>query len=165
MRYVPISVTPTLGRNAGLLNSRFLVTSCLVALFFRLLLGTSAVAGPDLHSFAGTWQGQFDGKTFITLKLIEHDGKLTGTCVHTTSLEKNARGELTHVEETQTEDSILETHLKGSELQISIPDNGNAREPMQCVLRLTGKNEGELQIVSSGADEWKPWKVKRTAVK
>lgn len=165
MRYVPISVGPTPGRDAALLNSRFLVTSCVVALFFGLLLGASAVAGPDLRSFAGTWQGQFDGKTFVTLKLIEHEGKLTGTCVHTTSLEKNARGELTNVAETQTEDSIVEAHLKGSELQISIADNGNAREPMQCALRLTGKNEGELQIVSDDAVAWKPWKVKRTGVK
>ena len=163
MRHVPISVAPDPGRHVGLLNSRFLVISCLVALFFGLLIAT-AVAGPDLHSFAGTWQGQFDGKTFITLKLIESDGKLTGTCVHTTGLEKNSKGELTHVEETQTEDPIVEAHLKESQLQISIADNGNAREPMQCVLRLTGKNGAELQIVSPGADEWKPWKIKRTGV-
>lgn len=163
MRHVPISVDPAPGSDVGLLSSRFLTASCLVALFFGLL-ATSALAGPDLHSFAGTWQGQFDGKTFITLKLIEHDGKLTGTCVHTTGLEKNSKGELTHVDETQTEDPIVEAHLKESELQVSIADNGNAREPMQCVLRLRGKNEGELQIVSPGADEWKPWKINRTAV-
>lgn len=163
MRYAPTSVDPAPGSDVGLLSPRFLTTSCLVALFFGLLM-VSAVAGPDLHSFAGTWQGQFDGKTFITLKLIERDGKLTGTCVHTTALEKNSKGELTHVDETQTEDPIVEAHLKESELQISIADNGNAREPMQCVLRLRGKNEGELQIVSPGADEWKPWKIKRTAV-
>ena len=161
MRHVPISVGPA-GRDARLLNSRFLVTSCLVALFFGLVVA-SVVAGPDLRSFAGTWQGQFNGKTFVTLKLIERDGKLTGTCVHTTSLEKNSKGELTHVAGTQTEDSILDAQLKESELQISIADNGNAQVPMQCVLRLTGKNEGELQIASSDAGEWKPWKIKRAA--
>lgn len=162
MRHLPISVTPTPGRDARLLNYRFLVTSWLVALFFGLVVA-SVVAGPDLRSFAGIWQGQFNGKTFVALKLIEHDGKLTGTCVHTTSLEKNSKGELTHVAETQTEDPILEAQLKESELQISIADNGNAQEPMQCVLRLTGKNEGELQIVSSDAGDWKPWKIKRAA--
>jgi len=119
--------------------------------------------GPDFHSFEGTWRGQFQGKTFITLKLIEHDGKLTGTCVHTTSLEKNSKGELTHVGENQTEDRILEARLKDSTLLISIADNGNAQQPMQCVVRLTGKNEGELQIVSASTDEWKPWRIARTA--
>lgn len=161
MRHLQVSVDPNPGRDAGLLNPRFLVTSCLVALFFSLLV-SSAATGPDFRSFAGTWRGQFKGKTFITLKLIEHDGKLTGTCVHTTSLEKSSKGELTHVAETQTEDPVVEAHLKESELQISIADNGNAQQPMQCVLRLKGKNEGELQIVSPG-DEWKPWKIERTA--
>ena len=162
MRHLQVSVGPNPGRDVGLLNPRFLVTGCLVALFFSLLVSSAATA-PDFRSFAGTWRGQFKGKTFITLKLIEHDGKLTGTCVHTTSLEKNSKGELTHVAETQTEDPILEAHLKESELQISIADNGDAQQPMQCVLRLTGKNEGELQIVSPGDAEWAPWKIERTA--
>jgi len=162
MRHLPVSVDPTPGRDVGLLNPRFLVTSCLVALFFSLLVGAAAT-GPDFHSFAGTWRGQFKGKTFITLKLIEHDGKLAGTCVHTTSLEKNSKGELTQIGETQTEDPIVEARLKDSGLLISIADNGNAQQPMQCVVRLTGKNEGELQIVSPGAVEWKPWKIERTA--
>ena len=121
-----------------------------VALCFSVL--AAFAAGPDFHSFVGTWR--------ITLKMIEHDGKLTGTCVHTTSLEKNSKGELTHVGETQTEDPILEARLKDSALLISISDNGDAQQPMQCVVLLTGKNEGELQIVSSS--EWKPWRIVRT---
>ena len=161
MRHLPISVNPTPGRDVGLLYSRFLVTGCLVALLFSLRLG-SAATGPDIHSFVGTWRGQFKGKTFITLKLIEHDGKMAGTCVHTTSLEKNSKGELTQVGETQTEDPIVEARLKDSGLQISIADNGNAQQPMQCLVRLTGKNEGELQIISPSAVEWKPWKIERT---
>jgi hypothetical protein len=78
-------------------------------------------------------------------------------------LEKNSKGELTRVAETQTVDSIIEARLKDSGLLISIADNGDAQQPMQCVVRLTGKNEGELQIVSSGADEWKPWRIVRTS--
>ena len=119
MRHLSVSVDPTPGRDVRLLNSRFLVTGCLVALFFSLLAG-SAATGPDIHSFVGTWRGQFKGKTFITLKLIEHDGKLEGTCVHTTSLEKNSKGELTQVGETQTEDPIVEARLKDSGLLIPL---------------------------------------------
>lgn len=85
----------------------------------------SAVAGPDLHSFAGTWQGQFNGKTFVTLKLIERDLKIDGYVRSHDGPGENARGELTHVDETQTEDPIVEAHLKESELQISIADNGS----------------------------------------
>lgn len=161
MRHLHVSVGPNPDRDARVLRPRFMVSSCLVVLFFTLLLALAAT-GLDFHSFAGTWRGQFQGKTFITLKLIEHDGKLGGTCVHTTSLEKNSKGELTHVAETQTEDPIVEARLKGSALSISIADNGDVQQPMQCVVRLTGKNEAELQIVSTGAVEWKPWKIVRT---
>src|SRR6516165_2367625 len=162
MRHLQVSVDPNPGRNARLLHSRLMFTGSLVALCFSLLVAFAAT-GPDFHSFAGTWRGQFQGKTFITLKLIDHDGKLVGTCVHTTSLEKNSKGELTHVAETQTVDPIIEARLKDSALLISIADNGNTQQPMQCVVRLTGKNEGELEIVSSGADEWKPWRIVRSA--
>src|SRR5215472_12484611 len=161
MRHLHVSVDPNPGRDARFLYPRFMVTGCLVALSFSLLL-TFAATGPDFHSFAGTWRGQFQGKTFITLKLIEHDGKLGGTCVHTTSPEKNSKGELTHVAETQTGDPIVEARLKGSALLISIADNGDAQQPMQCEVRLTGKNEAELQIVSTSAVEWKPWRIVRT---
>ena len=160
MKHLQVSVGPNPGPGC-FLHPRFVVTRCLVAWCFGVLVAFAA--GPDFHSFAGTWRGQFQGKTFITLKLIEHDGKLTGTCVHTTSLEKNSKGELTHVGESQTEDPILEARLKDSALLISIADNGNAQQPMQCAVRLTGKNEGELQIVSPSADEWKPWRIVRTA--
>ena len=159
MKHLQVSVGPNPGPGC-FLHPRFVVTSCLVALCFGVLVAFAA--GSDPHSFAGTWRGQFQGKTFITLKLIEHDGKLTGTCVHTTSLEKNSKGELTHVGENQTEDPILEARLKDSALLISIADDGNAQQPMQCVVRLTGKNEGALQIVSPSADEWKPWRIVRT---
>jgi hypothetical protein len=161
MKHLQVSVGPNLCRYAYFWRSRFVVTSCLVGLCFGVLVAFAA--GPDFHSFAGTWRGQFQGKTFITLKLIEYDGKLGGTCVHTTRLEKNSKGELTQVGETQTVDPILEARLKDSTLLISIADNGNAQQPMQCVVRLTGKNDGELQIVSSSADEWKPWRIVRAA--
>jgi hypothetical protein len=161
MRHLQVSVDPIPGRDGRFLHPRFMVTSCLVGLCFSLLVAFAS-PGPDFHSFAGTWRGQFQGKTFIKLTLIEHDGKLGGTCIRTTSLEQNSKGELTHVGETQTEDPILEARLKDSALLISVADNGNAREPLQCVVRLTGKNEGELQIVSPSAVEWKPWRIVRT---
>jgi len=75
----------------------------------------------------------------------------------------SSKGELTHVGETQTEDPILEARLKDSALLISIADNGDAQQPLQCLVRLTGKNEGELRIVSPSAGDWKPRKIVRTA--
>jgi hypothetical protein len=56
MRHLQVSVYPRPGRDAGLLNPPFLVTSCLVASFFSLLVGFAAT-GPDFHGFAGTWRG------------------------------------------------------------------------------------------------------------
>jgi hypothetical protein len=135
----------------------------LVCLFLGILSSATATTTSELHRFAGTWRGQFKGKTIVTVKLIEHDGKLTGTCIHTTSLEKNEKGELTRVGEAQTEDRILEATMNDSGLLLSIADNGDAQQPLKCVIRLTGKDEGELQIVGSADDKWNPWKIKRVA--
>ena len=127
MKHLQVSVAPN-PEPGCFLHPRFVVTSCLVALCFGVLVAFAA--GPDFHSFAGTWRGQFQGKTFITLKLIEHDGKLTGTCVHTTSLEKNSKGELTHVGENQTEEPKNEARLNDYSLHINNADKFNAKQPM-----------------------------------
>jgi hypothetical protein len=140
-----------------------LVGGCLAVCLFFGSLANSAYIVPDLHSFVGIWHGQFRGTTFVTLKLKEQDRKLVGTCLHTIRIERNSKGELIRVSETNTEDQVLATHIEEARLILLIADNGNEREPLKCAIRLTGKDAGELQVISSDGVAWKPWKVQRTS--
>ena len=76
------------------------VLSCL------LLQRASALDTPDPNqAFSGTWQAQFQSKAFVTIKLEDQNGKLTGTISHSqiqldnqgTSPARNRRTVKTHL--------------------------------------------------------------------
>lgn len=117
----------------------------------------------DSQSFVGTWHGQFKGKTFVLLKLRDEGGKVAGTVTHTTHLEMDSEGNLTSVDEMNTEDRILETRIEGDKLILKVSNNGNEEDSVQCELTLNKADQGELQMIVSPGEELKPWKVERTA--
>lgn len=124
---------------------------------------SSASLPTNLKDFSGTWQGEFKGQTFVLLNLKMSGNKLIGTCIHTVSIEKNSAGELTRVDEKNTEDQILDAHQDGKELLLKIADNGDAQNAMECAFWLTSKDQAALQVLSSDSNEWKPWKMTRTS--
>ena len=126
-------------------------------------VANSASVATSLTDFAGSWRGQFKGRTFILLNLKVSGDKLTGTCTHTVSIEKNSAGELTHVDAKNTEDQILDVRLDGNKLFLKIADNGDAQNAMECEFWLTSKDYGNLQVLGSDSGTWKPWKLVRTS--
>src|SRR5262249_22269391 len=82
---------------------------------------------------------------------------------------RNFKGSLSHARNHQRDCilvflcQILVSRGSNTRSTPSIADNGDTQQPLQCLVRLTGKNEGELRIVSSSAGEWKPRKIVRTA--
>lgn len=115
------------------------------------------------RNFAGTWEGRFQGKPFVTLKLRQENGRLTGTVVHTSHLETDLDGNLLAVYVTTKEDRILEARVTGDTLLLKIADNGDETQPAECELTLTSKNAGELQMMPPPGRKLKPWKVTRTS--
>jgi hypothetical protein len=131
-----------------------------VPLLFAQVANSASVPA-NLTDFAGGWRGQFQGRTFVHLNLKMVGDKLTGTCTHTVTIEKNSAGELTRVDEKQTDDQILEVRSEGKKLLLKIADNGDAQNAMECVFWLTSKSQGNLQVLGSDGGTWKPWKLER----
>lgn len=150
-------------RALALLGLGLLVSGCVAILPLSVQVANSDSLPTNLQEFTGSWQGQFKGHTFVILNLKDEAGKLVGTCTHTISIEKNSNGELTHVDEKNTEDQILDARQDGNKLVLKITDNGDEKKPMECVFRLTSKNRGELQVMAPDGDKWKPWKMLRTS--
>jgi beta-lactamase regulating signal transducer with metallopeptidase domain len=150
-------------RTLALLGLGLLVSGCLAMLPLSVQVANSDSLPTNLLEFAGSWQGQFKGHTFVVLNLKDQAGKLVGTCTHTISIEKNSNGELTHVDEKNTEDQILDARLDGNKLVLKIADNGDEKKPMECAFRMTSRNRGELQVMAPDGDKWKPWKMIRTS--
>jgi len=131
-----------------------------------VLLEISAQAVPvDLpvtsDSFIGTWQAQFQGKIFLTIKLSQQDGKLGGTISHSRiQLDKN--GELTSAEQEDGEDAISDASFKGNGLRLTAKEEVS-QDTTQCEMKLTGTDQAEFQLLSSPPDGAapKPWKLTR----
>lgn len=167
-------LTPNRRSNRRSSLARALVASCLLT---AACLTTSAfslqVAGsqrtPALQQFAGTWEGKFQGKTFITLKLAGRDGKLSGT-VSRVKFWTGPNGELTDASSSQKEDAIAETEPDRGVLHANtkvkgriITDQGESELFVRYNMRLTGTDQAELEVAGTPVNlpAAAPWKLVR----
>src|SRR5882757_8032182 len=84
--------------------------------------------------FIGTWQAQFQGKTFVTIKLEEQNGKLTGTISHS-QIQLDNQGELTSAEAQDGEDSFTEAKLSEKVLHLT-SKGGDGKDSTQYEMEL-----------------------------
>jgi len=132
-------------------------------------LGVSAVSiqviqptttDADLQQFVGTWHAQFKGKTFLTIKLEQQQGKLTGTTSHA-DMQVGKDGELTSAEEHEGSDPIVEAKLTGGVLLITTKEE-DSQDTIQCEMKLTGTDQAELRVLAPpDVPTPKPWKLER----
>ena len=76
-----------------------------------LLVASVGIAqSRKLSDYEGTWQSSFQGKPFMTIKLVEKDGKLTGSVSHG-NMETGPNGELTNAEAEPAESEVVGSRL------------------------------------------------------
>jgi hypothetical protein len=139
----------------------FLLGGAVTVPLFSVQVANSA--NLPTKEFSGSWQGEFKGHTFVLLNLKISGDKLIGMCIHTVSIEKNSAGELTHVDEKNIEDQVLDARQDGNKLFLKIADNGDAQNAMECAFWLTSKDQAALQVLGSDGGTWKPRKLVRTS--
>ena len=163
----------TRARAQALAASGVLAAACLTASAFSLQVARAGSTPADLKQFAGTWEGKFQGKTFVTLKLAAKDGKISGT-VSRFNIEMSPTGELTDASPSDGEDAISDTAPDGKVLHLitkakgEVSAGGNdSEESIQYDMKLTGKDQAELQIVGAppGMPAPAPWKLERKPAK
>jgi hypothetical protein len=115
------------------------------------------------QQFAGSWQAEFQGKPFVTVKLQEQEGKLTGTISHV-QIQLDASGELSSAEPQAGEDTLSETKVSGKVADFSSSD-ANGQNVVHYEIELTAADQAELRFVDvpSGTQAPKPWKLAKLA--
>ncbi len=134
----------------------FVAVSCL------LIQQASSLDTTDPNkAFIGTWQAQFQGKTFVTIKLEEQNGKLTGTISHS-QIQLDNQGEVTSAAPQDGEDSFTEATLSDKVLHLT-SKGANATDATQYEIELKGADQAELRFVGlpAGATVPKPWTLTR----
>jgi hypothetical protein len=138
---------------------RTVAWSFLLAVFS---LSSAALNTSDpLEAYAGTWQAQFQGKTFLTINLAKQQSGLGGTVSHT-NIELNNSGELTSAAAKDGEDPITDAKVGGDVLRLTSQDQ-QTQQATQFEMKLTGADSAELQVIGTSAPQAKPWKLQRTS--
>ena len=150
----------TRARALVLATLTLLIVTCLgvSGVSIQVIQPTSTEA--ELQQFVGTWHAQFKGKTFLTIKLEQHQGKLAGTVSHA-DMQVGKDGELTGAEEQEGSDPIVEAKLTGGVLLITTKEQ-TSQDTIQCEMKVTGTDQGELRILAPpDVPTPKPWKLER----
>jgi hypothetical protein len=116
---------------------------------------------PELKAFTGSWISQFEGKTFVTLKLNMRGGSLTGTMTGA-SVHIDATGSLTAAEPKANLRQVFDAHLQDGLLQFKTKEGES--NPVEFEMKLDGADNGELTLKvppRTGAPVPKPWKITR----
>src|SRR5690242_13027730 len=85
-------------------------------LTIAVLLGIAPIiclAQQSLHKlsdYAGTWQANFEGTQFMTIKLVEKDGHMTGS-VSMGDINVDINGDVIRAEATDNESPIVSSRL------------------------------------------------------
>ena len=124
----------------------------------------------SVEQFAGTWEGKFNGQTFVTIKLTAKDGKLTGT-ISRFGIQMDQSGNLSNAEPREGEDPVADAKLDGKSLRFPAPTKGKVStnegdQPTPSVsyqIKLKGSDRAELSIVGGPSDmpTLAPWKLER----
>ena len=129
-----------------------------VVLFCLLLQPLCALDTTDANQvFAGIWQAQFQGKTFVTIKLEDQIGRLSGTITHS-QIQLDNQGELTSAEPQDGEDAFTEIKVSDKVLHLTSKST-NGQDTTQYEMEINGTEQAELRFVGlpSGVTTPKPW--------
>jgi len=116
--------------------------------------------------FVGTWEAQYKGRAFFTLRISEENGSLGGSCLHVTRLAKvgtKTGGELIPTADETTQEPITEARIRGGKLELQIGDD---KDPILLDLVPTGDNSADGNIVGAPSDPFvhiKPWHFQRVS--
>jgi len=116
--------------------------------------------------FVGTWEAQYKGRAFFTLRISEENGSLRGSCLHVTRLAKmgtKTGGELIPTTDETTQEPITEARIRGGRLELQIGDD---KDPILLDLLPTGDSSADGNIVGDPSDPFvhnKPWHFQRVS--
>jgi hypothetical protein len=141
----------------GLAVQLFLFASLSFAAFAQ---GQPAASG--FEAYVGTWTAQFKGKPFLTLKLVEKDGTLTGTMTGAT-VRFNKDGSLSEAKAKDTQHDVIDPLLNEGQLYFKTKEED--KPPVGFQMKLTGANSGELKLIvpglPAGGNDVQPWNIER----
>jgi len=144
----------------------------LLALAFSVAAGAQtspkqAAPGTPVHKspltdYAGTWNGSFEGKTWLTVKLALQGDRLSGLIQHPRNLQFNDQGELKSISDEQSTEVIQDAQVNPDGLLLTTKDP-DTQETNRFTMKLTGETTAEIKMsamkMPPGMPKIRPWKL------
>ncbi len=131
--------------------------------FVLVFMASLSAQDPSIQTdssdaFVGTWQAQFQGQAFLTIKLAMQDGKLTGTISRAT-VQFDQDGALTSAQTQDGQDAASDLSITGKILHLT--QKGGDSQEKQFEMELAGSGQADLRLLASSTDSTapKPWKL------
>ena len=117
-----------------------------------------------LASYVGTWTGSFEGKTWLTVKLVLQADHLSGSLQHASHLQFNDQGEIKSVSDEQSTETVQDAQVNPDGLLLTTRDP-DTQETNHFTMKLTGEATADLKMsamkMPPGMPKIKPWKLTR----
>ena len=112
-----------------------------------LSLQAGSVSSNTMQTFAGTWHWMFDGKSFVTMILVQDGSRFTGS-VTPSRIALNDDGGLSRADpsEDSTPSPIAKAELKGSALHVTV---GDESQPFEFIVTLKDGTHAEIHPVKA----------------
>jgi hypothetical protein len=123
--------------------------------------GTPVRKSP-LADYAGTWTGSFEGKAWLTVKLVLQSDRLSGSLQHASHLQFNDQGEIKSVSDDLSTETVQDAQVNPDGLLLTTKDP-DTQETNRFMMKLTGESTAELKMsamkMPPGMPKIKPWKL------
>jgi hypothetical protein len=115
-----------------------------------------------LADYAGTWAGSFEGKTWLTVKLVLESDRLAGSIQHASHLQFNDQGEIKSVSDDLSTETVQDAQVNPDGLLLTTKDP-DTQETNRFTMKLTGESNAELKMsamkMPPGMPKIRPWKL------
>jgi hypothetical protein len=123
--------------------------------------GTPVRKSP-LADYDGTWNGSFEGTTWLTVKLILQGDRLSGSIQRPRNLQFNDQGELKSISDEQSTEAVQEAQVNPDGLLLTTKDP-DTQETNRFTMKLTGETTAEIKMsamkMPPGMPKIRPWKL------
>ena len=115
-----------------------------------------------LADYAGTWTASFEGKTWLTVKLVLQADHLSGSIQRPRNLQFNDQGEIKSVSDDQSTETVQDAQVNPDGLLLTTKDP-DTQETNRYTMKLTGESTAEIKMsamkMPPGMPKIRPWKL------
>jgi hypothetical protein len=127
--------------------------------------GAPAVKKSPLLPYVGTWTASNQGRTFVTMQLVQRGDQLSGSIKHPIRIDTDDNGQVKNFSDDFSTEVVQQSALTGDGVLLTVKDP-STNEVDRFAMQLTGDTTASLKMLAMnmppGMAKPKPWKLTKS---